>query len=243
MPDAPAPSGRTALVAGAARGIGLATAKRLALDGVQVTATWNRTEPTDRSDPGIRWRRCDITQPEQIAAVVDEARQGDGPFDVVVANAALLRDRMISRLSDDDLRAVLDVNLLGAFGLVRATLGDMAHRRWGRVVLVGSVGGSTGLSAQTSYAASKAALLGLARSLAREVGRRGVTVNVVAPGPIATELVGSMSARRREQWRQQTPAARFGEPAEVAAAISFLASEPGGAVTGALLAVDGGFLA
>lgn len=239
------------LVAGAARGIGLATARRLAADGHRVTATWNTTEPAGGTaaggpageDHGLAWRRCDVTDPDAVAAVFGEARTLGHPFDVVVANAALVRDRMASRMSEDDFRAVLDVNLTGSFHLARAALSDMARRRWGRVVFVGSVGGAYGLGGQTSYSASKAALLGLARSLAREVGPRGVTVNVVAPGPIDTELIAGMSASLRDKWRGLTPAARMGRPAEVAGAISFLASDRGGAITGTLLPVDGGFLA
>ncbi len=242
MPGHGAPTSRSVLVAGAARGIGLATARRLAADGHRVTATWNTTEPTGE-DPRLVWRRCDVTDPEAVAAVFAEVRSAGHPFDVVVANAALVRDRMISRMSEDDFRAVVDVNLMGSFHLARAALSDMARRRWGRVVFVGSVGGAYGLGGQTSYSASKAALLGLARSLAREVGPRGVTVNVVAPGPIDTELIAGMSASLRERWRGLTPAGRMGRPAEVAGAISFLASDGGGAITGTLLPVDGGFLA
>jgi len=233
------------LVAGAARGIGLATARRLAADGHRVTATWNATEPADdaTADGVLTWRRCDVTDPASVQAVVDEARDQGHPFDVVVANAALVRDRMVSRMTEADFRAVLDVNLRGSFQLARAALSDMARSRWGRVVFVGSVGGSYGLGGQASYSASKAGLLGMARSLAREVGPRGVTVNVVAPGPIDTELIAGMSASLRERWRGLTPAGRMGRPAEVAGAISFLASERAGAITGTLLPVDGGFLA
>lgn len=245
MPGHGAPTSRSVLVAGAARGIGLATARRLAADGHRVTATWNTTEPVDGAvdEPGITWRCCDVTDPDAVAAVFDEARAAGDPFDVVVANAALVRDRMISRMTEADFRAVLDVNLLGSFHLARAALSDMARRRWGRVVFVGSVGGAYGLGGQTSYSASKAALLGLARSLAREVGPRGVTVNVVAPGPIDTELIAGMATSLREKWRGLTPAGRMGHPGEVAGAVSFLASEHGGAITGSLLPVDGGFLA
>lgn len=245
MPGHGAPTSRSVLVAGAARGIGLATARRLAADGHRVTATWNTTEPADEAAgaDGLTWRRCDVTDPAAVAAVFDEARGLDDPFDVVVANAALVRDRMISRMTEEDFRAVLDVNLLGSFHLARAALSDMARRRWGRVVFVGSVGGAYGLGGQTSYSASKAALLGLARSLAREMGPRGVTVNVVAPGPIDTELIAGMATSLREKWRGLTPAGRMGHPGEVAGAISFLASERAGAITGTLVPVDGGFLA
>lgn len=242
--DAPvATTSRSALVLGAARGIGLATVRRLAADGHHVTATWHRNEPADEGGPHVTWRRCDATVSAEVDALFGEARDRDQPFEVAVANAALVRDRMASRMTDDDFRAVLEVNLEGTFRVARAALADMARGRWGRLVFVGSVGGSYGLGAQASYSASKAGLVGMARSLAREVGSRGVTVNVVAPGPIDTELIAGMSRSQRERWRGITPAGRMGRPEEVAGAISFLTSERAGFITGALVPVDGGLLA
>lgn len=230
---------RRALVVGAAQGIGRATALRLAAAGHRVTATWNRTDP--KPDPTLAWARCDTTDPASVDALF--AAAADDPYDIVVANAALVLDRLSSRMTDADFEAVLAVNLTGTFRVVRAALGPMAERRWGRVVLVSSVGGWHGNSGQANYAASKSGQLGLARALAREVGPRGVTVNVVAPGAIATELITAMSPKLQERWRSMVPAERMGTAEEVASAIAYLASEPAGAITGALVPVDGGWLA
>ena len=229
-------AGRRALVVGAARGIGRATAQRLVADGHEVTGTWHTAEPEPLD--GVTWQRCDTT----VAADVDDLFGGE-PFGVVVANAALVRDRMSSRMTDEDWAAVLDVNLTGTFRVARAAVGQMATARWGRLVLVSSVGAWIGAAGQASYAASKTGLLGLARALAREVGPRGVTVNVVAPGVIETELIAAMAPQLQERWVAQVPAGRMGAPAEVAAAISFLCSEQGGFVTGALVPIDGGLVA
>lgn len=229
---------------GAAQGIGRATAHRLAADGHRVTGTWHRTEPGD-ADGGsgvpITWARCDITDPAAVDALF--ATAGDDPYDIVVANAAVVRDRLSSRMTDDDFDAVVAVNLAGTFRVARAALAPMASRRWGRLLIVSSVGGWYGNAGQANYAAAKSGQLGMARALAREVGPRGVTVNVVAPGAVRTELIEAMSPKLQERWRRMVPAQRMGEPDEVAAAISFLASDGAGFVTGALVPVDGGWLA
>lgn len=230
---------RRALVVGAAQGIGRATALRLAGAGHRVTATWNRTP--GEADPRLAWAHCDITDPASVDALF--AAAAEDPFDIVVANAALVRDRLSSRMADDDFTAVLDVNLTGTFRVVRAALGPMSERRWGRVVVISSVGGWHGNSGQANYAASKSGQLGMARALAREVGPRGVTVNVVAPGAVQTELISAMSPKLQERWRSMVPAGRMGTPEEVASAVAYLASESAGAVTGALVPVDGGWLA
>ena len=232
---------RRVLVVGAAQGIGRATAEGFATAGHHVTATWNRAEPADRG--ALAWRRCDITDRASVDAVFDEARQADAPFEVVVANAAVVHDRMAARMTDDDFAAVVDVNLTGTFRVARAALADMAGARWGRLVLVSSVGGWYGNAGQSNYSASKMGLLGMARSLAREVGPRGVTVNVVSPGPVDTELIAGMNAKMIERWLRLVPAQRMGRPAEIASAIGFLASEGAGFITGTMVPVDGGFLA
>lgn len=232
---------RRALVVGAAQGIGRATALALTDAGHRVTATWNRTEP--EADPRLAWARCDITDPASVDAVFAAADTDDDPYDIVVANAAVVLDRLSSRMTDEDFEAVLAVNLTGTFRVVRAGLGPMTSRRWGRVVVISSVGGWHGNSGQANYAASKSGQLGMVRALAREVGSRDVTVNVVAPGAIATELIGAMSPKLQERWRSMVPAQRMGTPAEVASAVTYLVSEPAGVVTGALVPVDGGWLA
>lgn len=231
---------RRALVVGAARGIGRATASALAAAGHRVTGTWHRTEPAGDADD-VAWARCDTTDPASVDEVF--AAAADDPYDVVVANAAVVRDRLSSRMTDEDFAAVLDVNLAGTFRVARAALAPMASRRWGRLVLVSSVGGWHGNAGQANYAAAKSGQLGMARALAREVGPRGVTVNVVAPGAVATELIEAMSPRLQERWRSQVPAQRMGTPDEVASAVAFLASDAAAHVTGALVPVDGGWLA
>ena len=232
---------RRALVVGAARGIGLATAVRLSAAGHEVTATWNRTPPPESEAASMAWSHCDTTDPASVDALFGGV--ADRPFEIVVANAAIVRDKLSSRMTDEDFAAVIDVNLAGTFRIARAALQPMVEGRWGRVVLVSSVGGWIGIPGQASYAASKAGMLGMARSLASEVARRGVTVNVVAPGPITTELIEAMAPQLRERFLDQAPAGRMGEPDEVAATIAYLTSERAGAVTGALVPVDGGVLA
>ena len=234
------PLDRAALVVGASRGIGRATAELLAARGHRVTATWHTVEPEARADDPITWRRCDTTSAADVSAVFDEAPD---PFGIVVANAAIVRDRMASRMSDGDFEAVVATNLTGTFRVARAALAAMTAARWGRLVLVSSVGAWVGAAGQANYAASKTALLGLARSLAREAGPRHVTVNVVAPGVIHTELIAAMSPTLQDRWTAQVPAGRMGAPAEVAAAIAYLCSEPAGFITGALVPVDGGLVA
>lgn len=238
--DAP-PDRRCALVVGGVRGIGLATARRLSDDGLRVTATWYRTRPPVDANPAVAWRHCDTTDAASVGDLFAEA-EGTGPFDVVVANAAVLRDRLSSRLTDDDFRFVTDTNLAGTFRVARAALASMTRRRWGRLVLVSSAGGWYGFAGQANYAAAKAGLTGMARALAREVGPRQVTVNVVVPGPIDTELISAMPPRFLESWIPLVPAQRLGSVNEVASTIAYLASERSGAVTGALVPVDGGML-
>jgi 3-oxoacyl-[acyl-carrier protein] reductase len=240
--DGPRPIRRRALVVGAARGIGRATAERLLAEGHDVTATWRSTEPPADGPEAIAWHRCDTTDPASVDALFASFAPGREP-EILVANAALLRDRLSSRMTDDDVAAVVDVNLLGTFRVVRAALGPMTTARWGRVVLVSSIGGWVGVAGQANYAATKSAMIGMARSLASEVGRRGVTVNVVAPGPIETELIGAMSDRLQERFVAMAPSGRLGRPSEVAATIAHLASERAGATTGALIPVDGGIVA
>ena len=224
---------------GAAQGIGRATALRLAGLGHRVTATWNRTEP--EPDEAVGWEHCDLTDAHSVAELFHRA--ADDPYDIVVANAAVVRDRLSSRMSDDDFEAVLAVNLTGTFRVARAALGPMTANRWGRLVVISSVGGWHGNAGQANYAASKAGQLGMVRALAREVGPRRVTVNVVAPGAIATELIAAMSPKLQKRWESMVPAQRMGSPDDIAATVAFLTSEPAGAITGALVPVDGGWLA
>lgn len=238
----PAPTAtRHALVVGAALGIGRAIATDLVGRGHRVTATWHATEPEPA--PGVTWVRCDTTVAGDVDRVFADVAAAGDRFDIAVANAALVRDRLSSRMTDDDFQAVVDVNLMGTFRVARAALAPMAAAGWGRLVLISSVGGWVGAAGQANYAATKTGLLGLARALAREAGPRGTTVNVVAPGVTATELLTAMAPRLQERWVAQVPAGRMGTPAEVAAAVGFLCSERAGFVTGALVPVDGGLVA
>lgn len=234
---------RRALVVGAARGIGRAIADDLAAAGHQVTATWNRTEPEAASAGSVRWARCDITDPTSVEDLFSAAADAGEPYEIVVANAAVVRDRLSSRMHDEDFTAVIDVNLTGTFRVARAAVAPMATARWGRLVIISSVGGWYGNAGQANYAAAKAGQLGMARALAREVGPRGVTVNVLAPGAIDTELIASMSPKLQARWLAMVPAQRMGRPPEIASAVRFLTSERAGFITGALVPVDGGCLA
>lgn len=225
---------------GAARGIGRAIAETLSDHGHRVTGTWHTTEPP-RNGP-LRWERCDITVPADVDRLFEQGGTGGEPFEIVIASSAIVRDRLSSRMSDQDFEAVLAVNLTGTFRVCRAALDPMSRRRWGRLILISSVGGWYGLAGQANYAASKAGLLGMARSLAHEVAPRGVTVNVVAPGSITTELTDTMPATFLDRWLRLVPLGRMGRSEEVASAVAFLASERAGFTTGTLVAVDGGGL-
>jgi beta-ketoacyl ACP reductase len=229
---------RVALVTGGNRGIGLATARRLARDGHQVAATY-RSEPPPESE-GLLAVRCDVTDSAQVDAAFAEVEEALGPVGIVVANAGLNRDQLTVRMADEDFDQVVDANLAGSFRVARRGLRPMMKARWGRIIFVSSVVASTGGPGQANYAASKAGLVGLARSLAREFGSRAITSNVVAPGPIDTGMFDEVDDARREAIVAAVPLARTGTPDEVAATISFLCSEDAGYITGVVLPVDGG---
>ena len=229
---------RVALVTGGSRGIGLATAKRLAADGHQVAVTW-RSEPPPE-DAGLLAVKCDITDTEQVDAAFGEVEQALGPVGIVVANAGITRDQLTVRMSDADFDDVVDTNLAGGFRVARRGLRPMMKARWGRLVFVSSVVASTGGPGQANYAAAKAGLVGLARSLAREFGSRSITANVVAPGPIDTEMFEAVDEARQEAVIAAVPLARTGTVTEVAATIAFLCSDEASYITGAVLPVDGG---
>lgn len=229
-----------ALVSGGAGGIGEACVARLRAAGFTTVAGWRNAEPGD--GPRVRF---DTTVEAEVDAAVDEVEAGWGPLEVVVANAGFAHLDLAVRMSEERFRAVLDTNLTGSFLLARAALRRMLPRRRGRIILVGSVAGTWGVPGVAPYAASKAGLSGLARTLAREAGSRNVTVNVVAPGLLAN-AVGEIEAHRPTsgvdaEWLAATPARRAGTADEVGAAVAFLASDRAGAITGATLAVDGGF--
>jgi NAD(P)-dependent dehydrogenase (short-subunit alcohol dehydrogenase family) len=228
---------RTVLVTGGSRGIGLACARSFAAAGHRVAVTSSST-PVD--EDGLLVVKCDVTDPDQVEAAVSQIEDRLGAVEVLVANAGITRDGLLVRMSEDDFASVLDTNLTATWRLAKRVLPKMMKARWGRIVVVSSVGAYIGAPGQANYAASKAGLIGLARSIAREYGPRGVTANVIAPGPIATDMLDAMPDDRRHQLAGQVPVGRVGTPDEVAAAVSFLASDEAAYITGAVLPVDGG---
>jgi NAD(P)-dependent dehydrogenase (short-subunit alcohol dehydrogenase family) len=226
---------RTVLVTGGTRGIGLACAQAFAASGDRV-AVLSRSTTTDE----VPCYTCDVAD----AAAVDDAfgkiEAELGPVQVLVSNAGVTRDTLLARMKDDDWNAVIDANLTGAFHVARRAIAPMMKARWGRIVFVSSVGAYIGSPGQANYAASKAGLIGFARSIAREYATRNITANVVTPGPIDTDMTTGLNDAWRAKAEATVPAGRFGTPAEVAAAVRFLASEDAAFITGAVLPVDGG---
>lgn len=229
---------RVAFVTGGSRGIGLATARRLAAAGHDV-AVGSRAEPTEL-DPELHWFECDITDEDSVDRAFTAIEDKLGPPTILVANAGLTRDMLVLRMKDADFTDVVDANLAGSFRVAKRAVKPMMKARWGRIIFVSSVVGSVGQAGQANYAASKAGLVGLGRSLAREFASRGITVNLVAPGPIQTDMLAALGQDGIDAIAEAVPVGRIGEPDEVAAAIEFLASESASFITGVSLAVDGG---
>jgi NAD(P)-dependent dehydrogenase (short-subunit alcohol dehydrogenase family) len=228
---------RTVLVTGGSRGIGLACARAFAADGHRVAVTSSST-PVDEA--GLLTVKCDVTDPEQVEAAVGQVEDQLGPVEILVANAGINRDGLLVRMSEEDFEVVLSTNLTATWRLAKRIVPKMMKARWGRIIVVSSVGAYIGAPGQANYAASKAGLIGLTRSIAREYGPRGITANVVAPGPIATDMLDSMPDDKRAALGAQVPLGRIGTVDEVAAAVTFLASEPAGFITGTVVPVDGG---
>ena len=229
---------RTVLVTGGNRGIGLATAKQFAAQGHRVAITY-RSEPPPDSE-GLLAVRCDVTDAQQIDDAFAHIDNELGPVEVVVSNAGITRDGLVLRMKDDDFTDVLDANLTAGFRVARRAVKGMMKGRWGRIIFVSSIVGAAGQAGQANYAASKAGLVGLARSLAKEFASRNITVNIVAPGPIATDMLDALPEERRQAMAQAVPLGRLGSPDEVAGVICFLASDAAAFVTGAVVPVDGG---
>jgi 3-oxoacyl-[acyl-carrier protein] reductase len=228
-------AGRVILVTGGNRGIGQAIARQFAAGGERVAVTY-RQDPVD----GLFSVRCDVTSTEDVDAAFTAVEAELGPVEVLVANAGTNRDQLILQMGEAAFTDVVDTNLVGAYRLVKRAVPKMIRARSGRIILVSSVVALSGSAGQTNYAASKAGLIGFARSLAREIGSRKVTVNVVAPGFIETDMTAAMPDNRRQDLLAQIPLQRFAGPDEVAAAVTWLASEGAGYVTGAVIPVDGG---
>ncbi|MER7250358.1 3-oxoacyl-[acyl-carrier-protein] reductase [Kribbella sp. NPDC000426] len=228
--------GRSVLVTGGSRGIGLAIAAAFKEAGDQVAVTYNTSPPPE----GFLGVKCDITDQEQVDAAFDTIAEQHGPVEVLVANAGITRDTLLLRMSDDDWDSVIETNLSGSFRVARRAAKGMLRLRKGRIVFISSVVGLLGSPGQVNYAASKSGLIGMARSIARELGSRGITANVVAPGFVETDMTAVLPEETQKQYLSQIPLGRFGLTEEIANAVRWLASEEAGYITGAVIPVDGG---
>jgi 3-oxoacyl-[acyl-carrier protein] reductase len=229
-------AGRSVLVTGGNRGIGLAIAQAFAAGGDKVAVTYRSGEPP----AGVFGVRCDVTDPESVDAAFAQVEAEQGPVEVLVANAGITRDQLIMRMSEEDFAAVVDTNLTGSWRVAKRATKGMLRLKRGRIVFISSVVGLLGSAGQTNYAASKAGLVGLARSLARELGSRSITANVVAPGFVETDMTAELADELQKTYKSQIPLGRFCTPDEVARVVRFVAGEDAGYITGAVIPVDGG---
>jgi 3-oxoacyl-[acyl-carrier protein] reductase len=224
------------VVTGANRGIGRAIAEAFVANGDTVSTIYRAGDLPE----GVTGAIADVTDTVAVNAAFDELEAAHGRVRVLVANAGITRDGLLMRMSDEDFEAVIDVNLTGTFRTVRRAVNSMMREKYGRIVLIGSVVGLMGNPGQVNYSSSKSALVGMARSITREVGSRGITANVIAPGFITTDMTAELADDVVKQYEATIPARRFGAATEVAAAAVFLASDAAGYVSGAVLPVDGG---
>ncbi len=227
---------RVVLITGGNRGIGRSIAEAFVAAGHRVAVTARSGEGPD----GTLTVRADVTDPASLDAAFSEVETRLGPVEVLVANAGITRDTLLLRMSDEDFETVVDTNLTGSFRVVKRAAKGMIKARWGRVILVSSVVGLLGSAGQINYAASKAGLVGIARSLTRELGSRSITANVVAPSFIETDMTADLPEEQRKQYLSQIPAARFATPEEVASVVVWLAGDDAAYISGAVIPVDGG---
>ncbi|MBQ1068699.1 beta-ketoacyl-ACP reductase [Micromonospora sp. D75] len=227
---------RTVLVTGGNRGIGLAIAQAFAKQGDRVAVTYRSGEAPE----GLFGVRCDVTDAESVDAAFTAVEAELGPVEVLVANAGITDDTLLMRMSEEQFTRVLDTNLSGSFRVAKRASTKMLRNRWGRMIFISSVVGLYGGAGQVNYAASKAGLVGVARSITRELGSRNITANVVAPGFIDTDMTAGLPEERKAELRKAIPAGRMATPDEVAGVVTWLASDAAGYVTGAVIPVDGG---
>jgi 3-oxoacyl-[acyl-carrier protein] reductase len=227
---------RTVLITGGNRGIGFAIAETFIAQG-------HRVAVTARSGAGPKGALtviADVTDGESLDRAIAEVEEKLGPIEVVVANAGITKDMLLLRMTDDDFSAVIDTNLTGSFRLVKRGIKSMIKQRFGRIIFISSVVGLLGSAGQVNYSSSKSALVGFARSLTRELGSRGITANVVAPGFIETDMTAALPEDQQAEYKRTIPAGRFAQPSEVAAAVAWLASDDAAYISGAVIPVDGG---
>jgi len=227
---------RTVLVTGGNRGIGLAIARAFAAQGDRVAVTHRGKDAPDDLFGVV----CDITDPAAVDAAFATVEAELGPVEVLVANAGITDDTLLLRMSEDQFTRVVDTNLTGTFRVAKRAAGKMLRARWGRMIFISSVVGLYGSPGQVNYAASKAGLVGIARSITRELGSRNITANVVAPGFVQTDMTEALPEDRKKAYREAIPLGRFATPEEVAGAVTWLASDAAGYVSGAVIPVDGG---
>jgi 3-oxoacyl-[acyl-carrier protein] reductase len=234
---------RIVLVTGGSRGIGLACAEWFLANGDRVAITSRTGTPDRQPDAGpdrFLSVRCDMTDPEQVEAAFAAIEEVWGPVEVLVANAGVTRDTLALRMSEDAWSEVIDTNLTAVFRVTKRALAKMLRLRRGRVIMMSSVGAFVGSAGQANYAASKAGLVGMARSMAREVASRSITVNVVAPGLVETNMLAGLGGAKLAEFAAQVPLGRVARPEEIASVVGFVASDGAGYMTGAVLPVDGG---
>jgi NAD(P)-dependent dehydrogenase (short-subunit alcohol dehydrogenase family) len=235
-PSTTPPAGRIALVTGGNRGIGLGIARALDAAGFRVVVTTRSGEAPE----GLTGVKCDVTDSASVDAAFTEIEKSLGPVEVLVANAGITQDGLLLRMAEEQFTRVIDANLTGAYRVVRRAASGMLRKRFGRIVFISSVVGLSGGAGQVNYSSSKAAMVGMARSIARELGSRNITANVIAPGFIDTDMTRELSEARRKEILATVPLGRYGSVEDIAAATVYLVSDSGAYVSGAVIPVDGG---